>query len=94
MQRLKDLYEQALGDLQNRQQELEASVRQVQGLCNEYDEVKKLQEAQVARLAELEGKTRRWLEKVANLRRQCECQELDKYRALEDERQKWEERPG
>ena len=58
-QRLKEFYEQALGDLQDSQQELEASARQVEGLRNECDVAKELQEAQVAGLAELDGDTRR-----------------------------------
>ena len=88
--RLKELYEQALRDLQERQQELEARVQQVEGLCNECDEAKMLQEAQAARLAELEGETRRLSKKERDLRRQCERQELDKYRSLEVQRQKLE----
>ena len=58
-QRLKELYEQALRDLQDRPQELEASARQVEGLRKERDEATRFQEAQVARVAELEGETRR-----------------------------------
>ena len=88
--RLKELYEQALRDLQERQQELEARVQQVEGLCNECDEAKMLQEAQAVRLAELEGETRCLSKKERDLRRQCERQELDKYRSLEVQRQKLE----
>ena len=43
-------------------------------------------------MAELEGETRHLSEKEADLRRQCEHQELEKYRALDAQRQKWEER--
>ena len=69
---MKEFYKQALRDLQERQQELEASAWQVEGLRNECDEAKKLQEAQVVRLAELGGETRRLLQKKTDLWRQCE----------------------
>lgn len=69
---MKEFYKQALRDLQERQQELEASAWQVEGLRNECNEAKKLQEAQVARLAELGEVTRRLLEKKTDLWRQCE----------------------
>ena len=69
---MKEFYKQALRDLQERQQELEASAWQVEGLRNECNEAKKLQEAQVARLAELGRETRRLLEKKTDLWRQCE----------------------
>ena len=67
MQRLKELYEQAFEDLQDQQQELEASAQQVDGLCDERNKANKLWEAQVMRLAELEGETRHLSEKEMDL---------------------------
>lgn len=69
---MKEFYKEALRDLQERQQELEENAWQVEGLRNECNEAKKLQEAQVARLAELGRETRRLLEKKTDLWRQCE----------------------
>ena len=69
---MKEFYKQELRDLQERQQELEENAWQVEGLRNECNEAKKLQEAQVARLAELGKETRRLLEKKTDLWRQCE----------------------
>lgn len=62
MQWLKELYKPALRDLQDRQQELEASTWQVKELCHEHDEAKQLQDANVARMAELEGENQHFSE--------------------------------
>ena len=43
-------------------------------------------------MAELEEENRRVVEQKADLLRWCERQELDRYRALEAQREKWEER--
>ena len=69
---MKEFYKEALRDLQERQQELEENAWQVEGLRNECNEAKKLQEAQVARLAKLGGETIRLLQKKTDLWRQCE----------------------
>lgn len=69
-------------------QELEVSTWQVEELCHEHDEAKQLQYANVARMTELEGKNRCLLEQEVDLQKQCEHQELDKYRALNIQCQK------
>ena len=91
-QQLRELYEQALRDLQDRQQELEASARRVEELGREREEDRQLHDATVTKMAELEEENRRVVEQKADLQRQCERQELDRYRALEAQREKWEER--
>ena len=91
-QQLRELYEQALRDLQDRQQELEASARRVEELGREREEDRKLHDATVKKMAELEEEIRRVVEQKADLQRRCERQELDRYRALEAQREKWKER--
>lgn len=90
--RLRELYEQALRDLQDGQEELEAYTWQVEELGREREEAKRLCDATVVRMTELEGENRRLVEQEAELRRQCERQELEMHRALDAQRQKWEER--
>ena len=90
-QQLQELYEQALRDLQDRQQELEASARRVEELGRERED-RQLHDATVTKMAELEEENRRVVEQKADLQRRCERQELDRYRALEAQREKWEER--
>ena len=43
-------------------------------------------------MAELEEENRRMDKQKVDLHRRCECQELDRYQALEPQREKWEER--
>lgn len=73
---------------------MEASTWQVEELCHESDESKQLQDANVAREAEPEGENQCFSEQEVDQRRQCECQEfgLNKYWALDVQRQKREAR--
>ena len=80
---LKELYEQVLRGLQGRQQELEASTQQVEGLRNKCNEAKQLQNENVTRMVELEGESQCLSEREANPQRHCECQELDKCQAFD-----------
>ena len=89
---MRELYEQALRDLQDRQQELQASARRVEVLGREHEEDRQLHDATVAKMAELEEENRCVAEQKADLQRRCERQELDRYQALEAQREKWEER--
>ena len=81
-----------LRDLQDRQQELEASAWLVEELGREREEDRQLHDATVTKMAELEEENRRLDKQKADLHRRCERQELDRYRALEPQREKWEER--
>ena len=91
-QQLRELYEQALQDLQDRQQELEASARRVEELGREREEDRQLHDATVTKMAELEEENWRMAKQKVDLYRRCECQELDRYQALEAQCEKWEER--
>ena len=81
-----------LRDLQDRQQELEASAQRVEELGREREEDRQLHDATVTKMAKLEEENRRMAKQKADLHRRCERQELDRYRALEAQREKWEER--
>lgn len=66
VQQLQELYEQALRDLQDRQQELEASAQRVEQLCREHED-RQLHDTTVAKMPQLEGENRRVAEQKANL---------------------------
>ena len=87
---LKELYEQALRDLQDRQTELEGSKRQLNELREREAELPHLEEElqlEKEKYATLQGK---YDERQEDLARQRTEFELERYRSLERERQKWE----
>ena len=92
MEQFRELYEQALRDLQDKQREVEETNQQLGELQD-----------QSARIHDLEAETQKARETIAEQKkRQEELQEcwdrqrdefeLDKYRALEKERRTWEQR--
>ena len=89
---LKELYEQALRDLQDRQTELEESKRQLDELRARETELPKIEEElrlEKEEYAKLQEKYEGGQEDLARQRTEYE---LEKYRTLENERQKWETR--
>ena len=92
MEQLKELYEQALRDLQDRQQEVDETKQQLQELhrreSREKDleqELKGQQEENERLCVERTSREVEWEQEKKEL-------ELEKYRLLEAERRKWEER--
>lgn len=65
VQQLQELYKQALRDLQDRQQELEASAHRVEQLCREHED-RQLHDTTVAKMPQLE-ENRHVAEQQANL---------------------------
>ena len=92
MEQLKELYEQALRDLQDKQKEVEEVNQQLGGLQDQSTRLHKLEvETQKARETIVEQKKRQE-ELQESWDRQRDKLELEKHRALEQERQKWEQR--